>query len=136
LEAGGHNLLEFLDMKPFCSIDINHIEPILGSKIHEGDPGFEGEVVTEIKEKVKRPKFYKVLLHNDDYTTMEFVLYVLQKFFSKHPEEAQRIMLKVHNEGVGVCGIYTFEIAETKVEQVKRAAVQNGHPLQCSLEEE
>jgi ATP-dependent Clp protease adaptor protein ClpS len=134
LEAGGHNILEFLDMKPILSIDIDPFETILSGGI--GDHEFEGEVVTKIREKVERPRFYKVLLHNDDYTTMEFVLYVLQKFFFKQPEEAQRIMLKVHNEGVGVCGVYTYEIAETKVDQVKRAAVQNGHPLQCSLEEE
>lgn len=122
-------------MKSILSIDINHFETILGNERLENS-GSDGEVITEIREKVQRPKFYKVLLHNDDYTTMEFVLYVLQKFFGKQPEEAQRIMLKVHNEGVGVCGIYTYEIAETKVDQVKRAAVQNGHPLQCSLEEE
>lgn len=134
MEAGGHNILEFLDMKAILSIDIKPFETILSGGKDNHD--FEGEIVTEIREKVEKPKFYKVLLHNDDYTTMEFVLYVLQKFFSKQPEEAQRIMLKVHNEGVGVCGIYTYEIAETKVDQVKRAATQNGHPLQCSLEEE
>ena len=129
-------MLEFLDMKTFLNIDITTFEPTLGTRKGVDDSDFEGEIVTEIREKVERPKFFKVLLHNDDYTTMEFVLYVLQKFFSKSPEEAQRIMLKVHTEGVGVCGIYTYEIAETKVDQVKRAASQNGHPLQCSFEEE
>lgn len=123
-------------MKPYLSIDIDLFEPNLSIRMGGDDLEFEGEVISDIREKVEKPKFYKVLLHNDDYTTMEFVLHVLQKFFSKAPEEAQRIMLKVHNEGIGVCGVYTFEIAETKVDQVKRAAVQNGQPLQCTLEEE
>jgi ATP-dependent Clp protease adaptor protein ClpS len=136
LEAGGYNPLEYLDMKLFLRIDINIFDPILSSGMvgHESDT--EGGVVTDVREKVERPKLYKVLLHNDDYTTMEFVLYVLKRYFAKTSEAAEEIMLKVHNEGIGVCGIYTFEIAETKVDQVKRAATQNGHPLQCSLEEE
>jgi ATP-dependent Clp protease adaptor protein ClpS len=136
LGAEGHNLLEFLDMKPFLSIDIDPFEPNLVIRMGGEDSEYEGDVLTDVREKVEKPKFFKVLLHNDDYTTMEFVLHVLQKFFSKSPEDAQRIMLKVHNEGIGVCGVYTFEIAETKVDQVKRAAVQSGQPLQCSLEEE
>ena len=123
-------------MKPFLGIDIKIFDPILSSGMAENDPGIEGGVATDVREKVERPKLYKVLLHNDDYTTMEFVLYVLKRYFAKTSEDAEEIMLKVHNEGIGVCGIYTFEIAETKVDQVKRAAIQNGHPLQCSLEEE
>ena len=77
--------------------------------IFEGDKENDGEsgVVTVSRSKVKRPKQYKVLLHNDDYTTMEFVVYVLQRFFGKTSDQAQRIMLKVHTEGVGVCGVYT-----------------------------
>ncbi len=136
MEAESHNILEFLNMRNPKSIDIGPFETILGNRMAQVDPGTEGGVVTDIKEKVDKPKFYKVLLHNDDYTTMEFVLYVLKRYFGKTPEDAERIMLKVHNEGIGVCGIYTFEIAETKVDQVKRAATENGHPLQCSFEEE
>jgi ATP-dependent Clp protease adaptor protein ClpS len=107
------------------------LAPILG-----GDSENEGEsgVATVSRSKVKRPRQYKVLLHNDDYTTMEFVVYVLQRFFGKTSEEAQRIMLKVHTEGVGVCGVYTHEIAETKVTQVSKSAKENGHPLMCTME--
>jgi ATP-dependent Clp protease adaptor protein ClpS len=105
--------------------------PILG-----GDNENEGEsgVVTVSRSKIKRPRQYKVLLHNDDYTTMEFVVYVLQRFFGKTSEQAQRIMLKVHTEGIGVCGVFTHEIAETKVTQVSKAAKENGHPLMCTME--
>lgn len=107
------------------------LAPILGSDSeNEGESG----VATVSRSKVKRPRQYKVLLHNDDYTTMEFVVYVLQRFFGKTSEEAQRIMLKVHTEGVGVCGVYTHEIAETKVTQVSKAAKENGHPLMCTME--
>lgn len=105
--------------------------PILGGdNENEGDSG----VATVSRSKVKRPRQYKVLLHNDDYTTMEFVVYVLQRFFGKTSEQAQRIMLKVHTEGIGVCGVYTHEIAETKVTQVSKAAKENGHPLMCTME--
>ena len=102
----------------------------------ENDSDNEGEsgVATVSRSKVKRPRQYKVLLHNDDYTTMEFVVYVLQRFFGKTSEQAQRIMLKVHTEGIGICGVYTHEIAETKVTQVSKAAKENGHPLMCTME--
>lgn len=96
----------------------------------------ESGVKTVPVTKVKRPSLYKVLLHNDDYTTMEFVVWVLKKFFGKSQMEADEIMLKVHNEGVGVCGVYTYEVAETKVEQVSKAARDEGHPLLCTLEKE
>ena len=79
---------------------------------------------------------YKVILFNDDYTTMEFVVEVLQRFFAINRERAMQIMLKVHNEGSAVCGIYTRDIAETKVAQVGEFAKQHGHPLRCSMEEE
>ena len=82
------------------------------------------------------PPMYKVLLHNDDYTTMEFVVLVLQKFFHKSHDEAEQIMLKVHHEGVGLCGVYTYEVAETKVVQVLRFAKDQGHPLKCTMEPE
>jgi ATP-dependent Clp protease adaptor protein ClpS len=83
----------------------------------------------------KPPGMYKVILFNDDYTTMEFVIEVLQRFFSIDNERAQQIMLKVHNEGSAVCGIYTRDVAETKIAQVTQFSQQNGHPLRCGMEE-
>lgn len=77
---------------------------------------------------------YKVLLHNDDYTTMEFVVQVLMLVFHKSVEQATHIMLNVHKRGVGMCGVYTFEVAETKVATVTRLARENGHPLKCTME--
>lgn len=85
--------------------------------------------------RVKPPPLYKVLLLNDDFTPMDFVVQVLQRFFSKSREQATQIMLKVHNEGVGVCGIYPRDVAETKVHQVIQYARRHQHPLQCTLEE-
>lgn len=85
--------------------------------------------------KVDEPKKYKVLLHNDDYTTMEFVVHVLEDVFNKTAAEANEIMLKVHEKGVGVCGIYCFEVAETKAQKVEVMAKNEGHPLKISVEE-
>ncbi len=93
-------------------------------------------VVTKTRPKTKRPSLYKVLLLNDDYTPMEFVVYVLERFFNKQREEATRIMLHVHQKGVGVCGVYTYEVAETKVTQVMNFSRQHQHPLQCTMEKE
>jgi ATP-dependent Clp protease adaptor protein ClpS len=93
-------------------------------------------VLTRTKPKTKKPSLYKVLLLNDDYTPMEFVVFILEQFFGKNREDAYTIMLHVHQKGVGVCGVYTFEVAETKVTQVMDAAQQAGHPLQCTLEKE
>ena len=93
-------------------------------------------VVTKTEPKTKKPSLYKVLLLNDDYTPMEFVVHVLEHYFSKTPEEATRIMLHVHQKGVGVCGVYTYEVAETKVTQVIDFARQNQHPLQCTMEKD
>jgi Uncharacterized conserved protein len=90
---------------------------------------------TKLKPKVQRPSMYRVLLLNDDYTTMEFVVHVLQKFFSKSLDEATRIMLHVHQKGQGICGFYPHEIAETKVAQVVDYARKNEYPLQCTMEE-
>ena len=101
----------------------------------DGDEG-RTDLVTKTRPKTKRPNLYKVLLLNDDYTPMEFVVYVLEKYFGKGREEAERIMLHVHQKGVGVCGVYTYEVAETKVAQVMDFARQHGHPLQCTLEKE
>ena len=91
-------------------------------------------VATKTRTKPKKPSMFKVLLLNDDYTPMEFVVMVLKRFFSMDLEQATRVMLHVHQKGVGVCGIFPYEIAETKVNQVMDFAHQNQHPLQCTLE--
>ena len=101
----------------------------------DGNGGRTG-IVTKTRPKTKKPSLYKVLLLNDDYTPMEFVIHVLEKFFNKGREDATRIMLHVHHKGVGICGVYTYEVAETKVTQVVDFARQNGHPLQCTMEKE
>ena len=93
-------------------------------------------VVTRTKPKTKKPSMYKVLMLNDDYTPMEFVVHVLERFFGKGREEATQIMLHVHRRGVGVCGIYPYEVAETKVTQVMDFARQHQHPLRCTLEKD
>jgi ATP-dependent Clp protease adaptor protein ClpS len=93
-------------------------------------------VITRTETRTKKPSLYKVLLLNDDYTPMEFVVHVLERFFAKNREDAMRIMLHVHQKGVGVCGVYTFEVAETKVTQVMEFARNNQHPLQCTMEKE
>lgn len=91
-------------------------------------------VVTKTRPKTKRPSMYRVLILNDDYTPMEFVVHVIQRFFNKGHEEATRIMLHVHHHGVGECGVYTYEVAETKVTQVMDFARRHQHPLQCVME--
>jgi ATP-dependent Clp protease adaptor protein ClpS len=96
----------------------------------------EGPITQEARPKLQRPILYKVILLNDDFTPMEFVVVVLERFFYKNREEATRIMLHVHQKGIGVCGIYTREIAETKVKQVLAFAQENQHPLQCTSEPE
>jgi ATP-dependent Clp protease adaptor protein ClpS len=101
----------------------------------DGDEGKTG-LITKTRPKTKKPNLYKVLLLNDDYTPMEFVVHVLERFFNKGREEATRIMLHVHQKGVGICGVYTYEIAETKVSQVMDFSRQHQHPLQCTMEKE
>lgn len=96
----------------------------------QGDPG----VATAERIKIKKPTMYKVLLHNDDYTTMEFVIHVLQKFFTKGYDEAYAVMLKVHHDGIGICGIYTHEVAESKTSKVNKYSRSKGHPLKCTFE--
>lgn len=93
-------------------------------------------VATEKKVELRPPRMYKVVMHNDDYTTMEFVIHVLEKYFQKQEPEAHAIMLEVHTRGFGVCGIYTYEVAESKVAKVIKYARENGHPLKCSSEPE
>ncbi len=106
-----------------------------GNKDGEGD-GSDTEigVATKTRAKPKKPSQYKVLLLNDDYTPMEFVVMVLKRFFSMDIEQATRVMLHVHQKGVGICGVFSYEVAETKVNQVMDFALQNQHPLQCTLE--
>jgi ATP-dependent Clp protease adaptor protein ClpS len=93
-------------------------------------------VLTDAKHKLKKPPLFKVLLHNDDYTSMEFVVHVLKTVFHKSEPDAVRIMLAVHHQGVGVAGVYTYEIAETKVNTVAQLAKAHEFPLLCTLEEE
>ena len=102
----------------------------------EYDPDVEESVSSETDKEVDEPPMYKVMILNDDYTTMEFVVEVLEYVFQKSAEEATRIMLNVHRSGVGVCGIYPFEIAETKVDTVDNLARENGFPLKCIMERE
>ena len=100
----------------------------------DSDSDSEIGVATKTRAKPKKPSQYKVLLLNDDYTPMEFVVMVLKRFFGMDLEQATRVMLHVHQKGVGVCGIFPYEVAETKVNQVRDFARQNQHPLQCTLE--
>lgn len=107
---------------------------------NKGSPGDGGEgktgIITRTRPKTQRPSLYKVLILNDDYTPMEFVVHVLERFFNKGRDEATRIMLHVHHKGVGICGVYTYEVAETKVTQVMDFSRQHQHPLQCTMEKE
>lgn len=103
---------------------------------HNHEHEDEGGTSTIIKPKIQLPKKYKVLLHNDDYTTMEFVIFILQAVFHKTLEEAERIMMEVHQKGIGICGVYTYEIAESKAKKVERLAKEHSHPLMCTIEPE
>lgn len=100
----------------------------------KNDTNIKHDTITKDRDEFQEPPLYKVLLHNDDYTTMEFVIMVLKNIFGKDTTEATSIMLNVHNQGVGVAGIYTQEIGETKIALVHRMARKNQHPLKCSLE--
>lgn len=93
-------------------------------------------LIEEAKPRLQKPRMYKVILLNDDYTPMEFVVVILKHFFHKTGEEATQIMLHVHTRGVGICGVYTRDVAETKVKEVLNFANENKHPLQCTLEPE
>ena len=107
-----------------------------GNGGNDGDEEGRTGIVTKTRPKTKKPSLYKVLLLNDDYTPMEFVVLVLQRYFGKGQEDATRIMLHVHHKGVGICGVYTYEVAETKVTLVMDFSRQHGHPLQCTMEKE
>ena len=107
------------------------------SQSNDGDDGRDGAgtgIVTRTRTRTKRPSLYRVLLLNDDYTPMEFVVHVLERFFNKSREEATRIMMHVHQHGVGECGVFTYEVAETKVTMVMDFARKHQHPLQCVME--
>ncbi|MCE2595679.1 ATP-dependent Clp protease adapter ClpS [Motilimonas cestriensis] len=104
------------------------------SKIHE--PNHDNQLLDEVKTKIQPPSLYKVILNNDDYTPMDFVIEVLQRFFNADMDKATQIMLSVHHHGKGICGIFTAEIAETKVVQVNTYARDNEHPLLCTMEKD
>lgn len=99
-------------------------------------PEIEEDVVSEVEDDTDEPAMYRVLLHNDDYTTMEFVVEILILVFKKSPEDAVRIMLNVHHKGIGICGVYTYDVSETKVNTVHDLARQHGFPLKCTMEKE
>ncbi|MEE8432826.1 MAG: ATP-dependent Clp protease adapter ClpS [Candidatus Desulfatibia sp.] len=102
----------------------------------EYNPELEEEVDSEIRDELREPPMYRVLLHNDDYTAMDFVVEILMLVFNKSPEEAVNIMLNVHRKGIGLCGVYTYEVSETKVETVHAVARGQGFPLKCTMEKE
>lgn len=104
--------------------------------MNEHSPEIEEDVISEVRDEIDEPPMYKVLLHNDDYTTMEFVVEILILVFSKTPEEAVEIMLNIHQKGIGICGVYTYEVSETKVNTVDSLAREHGFPLKCTMEEE
>ncbi|MGB5158392.1 ATP-dependent Clp protease adaptor ClpS [Desulfobacterium sp. N47] len=97
-------------------------------------PEIEESITSETRKEIKEPSMFKVLLHNDDYTTMDFVVEILMRVFYKSIEEAIQIMLNVHRQGMGVCGLYTYEIAETKMNSVHSLSRDRGFPLRCSIE--
>ena len=110
---------------------------LMGDKENtDNDDGSSAQIILEEKTKTKKPSLYQVIIVNDDYTPMEFVVLVLERFFAKNNNEATQIMYHVHKKGMGVCGIYPYEIAETKVVQVMDFAKKHQHPLQCVLEKE
>jgi ATP-dependent Clp protease adaptor protein ClpS len=102
----------------------------------ERDTDRSGEVLEETRAKTDKPRLYKVILHNDDYTPMDFVVVILESIFNKSPAEAYRVMMHVHRNGAGIGGVYSYEVAETKVALTHDRAREEGHPLRCSMEEE
>lgn len=129
------NWFNFMITKPFTLA--SKIYPLVLAN-NQDDPDKIGQlgVLTRKKTETKKPSMYKVILLNDDYTPMEFVVFILEQIFTKSREEATHIMLQVHQKGMGVCGVFTYEIAETKVNRVMELARKEQHPLQCQLEKE
>ncbi|MCX7864152.1 MAG: ATP-dependent Clp protease adapter ClpS [Novosphingobium sp.] len=123
-------IVEALTDSPACLSARSGPDPDFGG----GDGNHQVGIATRTRIRPKKPSQFKVLMLNDDYTPMEFVVLVLRRFFGMDLEQATRVMLHVHQKGVGVCGIFPYEIAETKVNQVMDFARQNQHPLQCTLE--
>jgi ATP-dependent Clp protease adaptor protein ClpS len=135
----GGSLVELLHRFAFSTSEQPRAAKGPGKKDGPGGPGDDDGktgLITKTRPVTKKPHLYKVLLLNDDYTPMEFVIHVLERFFNKGREDATRIMLHVHQKGAGVCGVFTFEVAETKVAQVMDFARQHQHPLQCRMEKE
>jgi len=132
--------LEMLYNRHMSSAPLPYLVKLAGNADeNDGDAGAvtpHTNIAIKPKPETKKPSMYKVLLLNDDYTPMEFVVHVLERFFNKSQTEATQIMLHVHRKGVGLCGVFTFEIAETKVAQVMDFARRNQHPLQCTMERE
>lgn len=122
-------------IKDILTIHMNDEDPGSGDDSGDEERRQTG-VMLKARPKTKKPSMYKVLILNDDYTPMEFVVHILERFFNKNRQEATDIMLHVHRRGVGVCGIYTYEVAETKVAQVMDFAHANEQPLQCTMEKE
>jgi len=122
------------------SMAMNHLVPRAMATPDDGQDADtlspHGNIAVKTKPETKKPSMYKVFLLNDDYTPMDFVVQVLEVFFNKSREDAMRIMLEVHQSGLGLCGVYTFEVAETKVAQTLAAARQAQHPLQCTMEKD
>ncbi len=110
----------------------NNYLPRANDNDHDDDQ--QTGTITVVRTELSRPKMYQVFMHNDDYTTMEFVIHVLKKFFSKSDEESHKIMMKIHLEGLAVCGVFTYEVAESKTEKVNKYSRDHGHPLTTSFE--
>lgn len=132
-------LIGNLTLTPVCMNDDDpqgpdHNDPLRHD--HDADEDRQTGLLLKPRPKTKKPAMYKVLLLNDDYTPMEFVVHILERFFNKNRQEATDIMLHVHRRGVGICGIFTYEVAETKVQQVMDFARANEQPLQCTMEKE
>ena len=123
-----------IDGRWLCSVTAALHAAGTGSTGGDDDGRAGTAIVAKTKPRTKRPNLYRVLLLNDDYTPMEFVVHVLERFFNKNREDATRIMLHVHQNGVGECGVFTYEVAETKVTQVMDFARKHQHPLQCVME--
>jgi ATP-dependent Clp protease adaptor protein ClpS len=132
----GHIIMLRLAQETLTRLEQVPVSAAGGSQPPGGDDGGRSNtsIITKAKPRTKRPNLYRVLLLNDDYTPMEFVVHVLERFFNKNREDATRIMLHVHQNGVGECGVFTYEVAETKVTQVMDFARKHQHPLQCVME--
>lgn len=137
MAQSGRRKLASMDKKepqPGAARDLKPVRAGREPRKNGDSPGIGTALITRTKPQTRKPNMYRVLLLNDDYTTQEFVVIVLRKYFNKSVEEATRIMLHVHNHGVGECGVYTYEVAETKVTQVMDFARKHQHPLQCIME--